>query len=289
MTSIANFPRNGAPGTVEWLNACIDLSRSGKFAEFGWLTPEIARALLARNPDNRAVKQATIRKYVADIRAGNWEENGETIVLSACGLLNNGQHRCMAVIEANSSIPLLFAFGLARKTRMTADQGGRRGTGDYLKMEGEPLAAVKAGIARLVMGFERSGRTSFSPCVYLTNAEMLSRVHSDQRIARSADFGSRNYKSAKLFLAPSIIGFCHYVFSEIDPALAETYLTQICRGEGLVARDPAYTVRDRLLNLVTRSRDQKTHIVIRGWNATRQGRKLTIVKIQGDENLPAIL
>lgn len=58
-------------------------------------------------------------------------------------------------------------------------------------------------------------------------------------------------------------------------------------GEGLAKRDPAYTVRERLVTL-GKSRGDKTHVIFRGWNAFRQNQKLTIVKIVGT-NLPALI
>ena len=289
MTNLAILPRPGAPGTVEWLKACIDLSRAGKFSEFAPLTPAIAIELLRDNPENRSIRSTKVQQFAADMRAGNWEENGQPLILSPEGLLNDGQHRCIAVIEANTSVPVQFTFGVPRDTRLTLDQGSARSAGDFLAMEGVPHSMIQAGTARLLMGFERSNRTSFNPSSHVTSAEIRERVSTDTGIARSAAFASKHSKHAKKHVAPSVIAFCHYVFCELDPVLAEHYMVQVCRGEGLAARDPAYTVRERLLNLGTKSRDQRTHLMIRGWNALRQGRKLTLAKIAGNENIPAIV
>lgn len=289
MSNLAELPPpTFTPGTVHWLNACIERSKSGVFSEVATLTPGLAGELLRRNTDNRGVRITKVEQLASDIRAGRWTFNGEPIILSNEGTLNDGQHRANAVIEANLSIPVLFVFGLDRDSRHTLDQGAARTAGDYLTMDAVPNATVQASIARQLIAYDNNQGQSLAGASFITNAEILKRVRDDSAIGKSAHFAVGHRKGAKMFAAPSLVGFCHYIFSELTPADADLYLTQVCNGEGIRAKDPAYTVRDRLLTIGRAGLETKAHVVVRGWNAFRQGRTLTIAKVLGN-GLPALV
>jgi len=276
-------------GTVHWLNACVKRGEKETFSEVITLTPGLAGELLRRNPDNRRIRDTKVIQYAADMKAGAWKFNGEPFIISRDGLLNDGQHRANAVVEANTMIEALFVFGIDRDSRLTIDQGAARGAADYLSMEGRQNAACQASMARIIIAYERSGGESLSGANYVTNQEVRARVASDSKIEQSAHFAMAHNKAAKPFAPVSVIGFCHYVCSDICPVEAGTYLTQVCEGEGLRKKDPALTVRERLLT-VGKSRDAKIHVILRGWNAFRGGRTLNIVKIIGGAaSMPALI
>ena len=66
------------------------------------ITPELAREYLKKNTDNyRKLARGTVRNYAEDIKNGRWELNGETIVFAESGVLQDGQHRLAAIIQAN--------------------------------------------------------------------------------------------------------------------------------------------------------------------------------------------
>lgn len=291
MASVTQLPAPGQPqaGTVHWLNECIERGKSARFSEEVLLTPGLAGELLRRNPDNRGVRKTKATQYTADIRAGKWVFNGEPIIISDTGELNDGQHRAAAVVDANMCIPVLMVFGLPRESRTTIDQGAARTASDYLSMQGMPNATIQASLARNLIAYERNDRTSITGVAFITNGDVMQRVHSDTDVAASAHFAAINARITRPFAAPAVIGFCHYVFSDIHPLDAATYMTQLCRGEGLRAKDPAYTVRERLVGFGSASREKRIHLIYRGWNAFRQGRKLELAKIVGDENIPAAI
>jgi len=289
MASIAQIPPKIQAGSVQWFLDCVEKSKNGVITEITTLTPGLAGELLQRNSDNRSLRPAKAAQYANDIRSGRWTFNGEPIIISDTGELNDGQHRAWAVADANTPIPVLMVFGVPRDTRTTIDQGAARTAGDYLTMDGIPNGTVQAALARNLLAFERSEGTSLLEGRHVTNAEVMERALSDLRVAKSASFAACHAKPARAFAPPSVVAFCHYIFFAISPDQAETYMDQVCRGEGLRARDPAYTVRERLVSLGSKSREKRIHIIIRGWNAFRQGRSLTIAKIAGEENIPAAI
>lgn len=275
-----------AAGTVHWLNQCIARGKREVFSETVTVTPGLANVILGSNPDNRNIRPMKLIQFATDMRHGDWAFNGEPIIVAKTGDLNDGQHRLNAIIEANTSVPMLFVFGVERSSRLTVDQGAARSAHDYLGMEGVSHATALASICRLVIAYERSGGDTIADANRVTNAEVLARARTDARAATSAKFASDYHINTRNFAAPAIIGFCHYVLSCEHPGDADDYMAQICTGEALRKTDPAYTVRDRLLNL-GRNRPDKIEVILRGWNAFRQNRPMKIVKTLG--NFPALV
>jgi hypothetical protein len=276
-------------GTVHWFNECVERGKRERFSEEVTVTPGLASVILGNNPDNRNLSATKLTQFAADMRAGRWRGlNGETIQIAKTGELNNGQHRLNALIDANVSLPLIFMFGLEREDRLTVDQGGARTAGHYLTMVGAENAIIKASVARQLIAYERSKGQSLGGACYVTNGEVLERVVNDQSIGEAAHFASAHAKAARQYAAPAIIGFCYYVLADISSVEADEYMRQVCDGEGLKKKDPAYTVRDRLLAL-GKGRNDKVHVIFRGWNAYRQQRQLSIAKIIVSSGLPALV
>ena len=136
-------PPHGSPawfyGVVERAQACV-------LTERVMVGPDLAAELLRNNPDNRFVRNGNYSKLVDDLRAGRWTFNGESILISKEGLLNDGQHRCLAVVETNVPIDAMMTFGLERASRVTVDQGGAKSAGDFLAMEKIPNSTNVAAI-----------------------------------------------------------------------------------------------------------------------------------------------
>ena len=49
------------------------------------MTPDMARAILKNNPNNRNVKRDRVSLYASDMEKGRWQLNGESIVIDANG------------------------------------------------------------------------------------------------------------------------------------------------------------------------------------------------------------
>lgn len=289
MASVSQIaPFGNAPaGTVHWLNTCIERSKSGVISEVIMVTPALASEFLRRNEGNRSVKQTKAAQYAADMRDGRWKFNGEPIIVSDTGELNDGQHRMQAIIDANVTLPFLFVFGLTRESRETVDQGAARGAGDYLAMGGMASATTAATISRLLLAYERSGGQNIETKL-ITNGEVVARARQDEEIVASAKFGHRMGMKSRNYVPGTIIGFCHYLFSDIDQEDAEEYLTQVCTGAGLRPGSPALVVRERLL-AEGKSRSKKTAIIFRGWNFHRRGMKVRPNSLYGTLPLPALI
>ena len=275
-----------AKGSPAWFYDQIQASANGVIAERVKLTPTLAKALLRNNPDNRAIRPIKLGQFVSDIREGRWTFNGEPILISKEGFLNDGQHRATAVVETNTSIDTMMIFGAERESRVTVDQGAARTAGDYLEMDGIPNSVACASIARLILSYERMEGKALGRSCDITSAEIMDRVINDEAIRNAAKFTTNHRRHYKLFMTPQIVGFCHVVFNQINPTDAMIYLEQVCVGENIKRSDPAFAVREALQRpRVTLA--EKIHLLFRGWNAFRQHRKMDLAKVTG--NLPALI
>lgn len=289
MSSISVFSKKSKAdaGTIAWFNECVGRSKSGPFAEVVTITPGLAAFIMSRNDGNRNVRPVKSQHYAEDMLENRWTFNGEPIIIADTGELNDGQHRLEAIIQANICLPFLVTFGASRDSRKTVDQGAARCAADYLAMDGVKNAATSAGLARLVMAYEKSEGRGIGSAKDYTNSQICARVHSDPDIAKSAAYAQTIAPYAKGLLIPSIVGCAHYIFSEISSVDAEIYLNQVCIGENIKRGDPAFAVRNALVTYERTGKTPRLEIVMRGWNAYRQGRKLTLAKTLG--TLPALV
>jgi len=273
-------------GTVHWFDDCVRRSKAGRVYEETLLTPGLANVILNSNPANRRIRENLISHYASDMAAGRWENNGEPIIISNDGRINDGQHRCLAVIDANVTIPMLFVFGPSYESRLTTDQGGTKTTSDYLSMEGIKNSANAAAIAPILMSLETSEFKN-TKNRFLTKTQIRARVHSDPRIGEAAHYSATVQKFTRGTLPPALIGTAYYLFCEIDEDDARDFLDQVCIGENIKRGDPAFAVRAALTNLTSLNRSERLEVVFRGWVAFRQNRSLSIAKVNG--YLPALV
>lgn len=78
------------------------------------VTPAMAAEWLKKNTVNRPLDPSLVQRYATIMKAGNWLLNGKTIVFDEDGFMRNGQHRCYAAVEANTSFPSVVVFNLSR-------------------------------------------------------------------------------------------------------------------------------------------------------------------------------
>lgn len=267
--------------TAAWLDEQLERAKTEVFSEVVELTPELADLLLHRNDGNRNIRPAKLNQYVSDIVNDRWQLNGEGIMISKEGLMNNGQHRCSAVMAANKSIQTFMVFGVERESRATVDTGASRTAGDHLSLAGHKYAAALAGITRFVIAYERSDRQAISHMSSITVSEILDRVEGDDLLQEAANFTGHSAKIKRL-VSPSVIGFVYYALSTIDKDDALEYLESTITGIGLQADSPQYVVREKLMNMPDLGREQKIEVLFRGWNSFRQKKPMKAVRIMWD-------
>jgi hypothetical protein len=259
---------------------------SGIFASEETLTPEMAEMLLAKNEKNRTIKTANLRSIKADILEGRWVLNGEPIIVADTGELNDGQHRCMAVVETGRPIKTMMMWGVDRDSRTTTDQGVARTTADYLSMAGGANSHVTAAVAGYVWQYQMRGSISAQPIYRPTKAQVMDAVAQHPLIAESIAAVPR--KGAGRVGGISVLTFAHYILSTIDREDATRFIQMIVRGGDMAADDPVFRARERLIDERARraTPQTKAEILFRAWNMHRRGAKAQ--KIQCNGTLPRL-
>ena len=87
------------------------------------VTPPLARRILANNPKNRKLNNATVENYRREMLRNRWKENGEPIKIAMNGRLMDGQHRLNALCKANMAVPMMIVRGLDESCFDTLDAG----------------------------------------------------------------------------------------------------------------------------------------------------------------------
>lgn len=266
-----------------WLDKVVEKSQSGVVTEVVDLTPELARALLAKNPENRTISEKTVENYTRDIKHGAWQFNGEPVIVSKDGMMNDGQHRCMAVVLSGRAIKVCLIVGVDRSTRTTLDQGRIRTMGDYLSMDGHAYSNSLAVTARMVWQWQNYSLVSGSGKYRPTKSEILTIVGNTPKIERSIHAVSRYSIAAVGSLG--MMAFCHFAFSVAAPASeAEAFLAALSSGENLSTNSPILYVRNRLLAEKSRLKvGERAELIFKAWNAWRRGESVKSIPLVGGE------
>lgn len=265
---------------LSWFMQRVERGRTEIFHEVVTITPEIARHILDNNPDNRNVSDLTVKGMAEDIRNNRWALNGETIIIANTGVLNDGQHRLWAVIEANKPIQSLMVFGVERHSRTTTDMGRQRTTADFIHMENMDVMNVNyvASSAGLWLNYrkKRFSKTS-SPKqeVLAFYAQHKKEIElATQFILSTKDF--RRYNANALIVARCILR------EVADHDDVEDFFEKIRTGAGLEIGDPRLRMRNQL-NIISGYRRRTLftrpwyilEIVLRYWNAWRKEKLLS--------------
>lgn len=247
------------------------------------LTPELAQFLVEveRNPANRVISLDTVNKYSRDIKNGDWKFNGETIVVSREGLLNTGQHRCLAVIDADASMETLIVFGIERDTRSSTDQGRGKRPADRFAMEGILHSRIASAVAKFAWQILHlgtlSGQTYHSP----TNAQAMAvyRQH-PEAIQRSIAAIPR---AGAIVGGRELLAFCHFAFTLRcdDVRVADEFTEKLINGHDLAPKHPILNARNRLWFGKRLQVAARAELLFKSWNYWRRSETPRALNILG--------
>lgn len=249
------------------------------------LTPELAAVLLERNPANRSLKRTKVEDYAKDMKTGAWKFNGEPIIVASDGLLNDGQHRCAAVIESRRSVKAVFVFGVERETRDTLDQGANRTSADYLSIHGHTDTNHLSGAARCLWQWRTYGFISDGSTFRPTRSEIVDTVDDNPGLKKSLEIVSRRGSSA--FSSRSVLAFCHFAFKSVateKDIAAGFFMDCLIDGANLKSGDPILYVRNRLIaDRKSLRMPEKAELLFRAWNAHRLAQTRVLIRVAGGE------
>ena len=265
-----------------WLNERVCASAKEPITEVVTLTPVLAHLLLQKNTANRPISETNMSRIKRDILAGHWDFNGQPIVISKDGFLNDGQHRIRAVIETGRSIRMVIVFGPERKSRFTLDQGVGRTVGHYLAMQGFEDANPLASTANYAWQYRERGRLSNSGADSPTNSEARLMVEHYGDLRESLEFISR--PGATVLCSKPMLAFTHWAISRSSAGerAATEFFNRLIGGAGLGEGSPILYCRNRLIQMKgTGSLNNRAELIFRAWNSYRRGEKVDRITISG--------
>ena len=256
------------------------------------ITPETAGDYLARNTRNRRIRSRRVKRYAAEMAAGRWRITNDAIVFDELGHLQNGQHRLLAVIESGRTISALVARGLPQDSYAVTDIGDRRSMGDLLYASGEDTMATELGAAAKMLfrwysygTFQKTGGAHSSRPEGAAD-QILDIIDAHPRLRETIHLGAR--MGRRFVGGYGLWGALTYLILEVDPE-AGGFFEDVYEGAGMDASDPAWRLRERLVDRRTRLLTHEiAALVVKAWRHQRDGRKIQVLTWNALEEFPPI-
>jgi hypothetical protein len=261
------------------------------------ITPERARDLLARNPNNRNMSKPLARKYASDMKDGLWQYNGDPIRVSKSGDLLDGQHRLEACVIAGVPFDAELIEGLSVEIMPTIDSGRRRSAGDALHIMTGGSAQNNAGLAastRQVLNYV----CGFAPNQPQSTPAIIRMINRYPEIGDAYRLGMR----CKGVLTPGPLGAVLFI-GQRAPTMGDravSFVEGVSTGQNLDAGDPRLAVREAFINRRTTAPGVRLPELIwcfiataRAWNAWATGQELERLSVRknmdGSWSIPDII
>lgn len=279
-----------ATAVADQLSRWLTDARDDVFSVTTLVTPKMAEALLERNGGNRPViwtgATRSVSAYAEAMSRGEWVLNGEPIIISSAGDLNDGQHRLHAIIQSGVSVQMMMTFGVERDTRHTVDQGVARTHGHILSMFGEKSANVLATALQFLWVHDQGLTLHARPSTDQLLATLA--VHPDIR-AVVTDVA---HLAGEFRLSRGYIAAAHYLCKRHNAFSADQFLDALTTGTNIRnVNSPVARLR-RMFTEHSAKRTRKTNIeqagnYIKSFNQFLRGRTGPCVwKPNSNESFP---
>lgn len=240
------------------------------------ITPVMAAKLLENANGNRNVSQARVRFLADRMLAGEWELNGETIILSDEQRLLDGQHRLHAVLRSGISIPALVVTGVPSAVMDTLGQVKPRSASDYFSIQNVPNASLAAAATRVIRAYEDGafldgGHTYDGYSVH----DMYATYESRSDAIQASILAVR--PSFNIVSSPGLAVAMHYENAVLDSAKADAFWAGVGSGANLSEDSPQLRLRNKFIEIKSGPSLRHMHrtvmaLCIKAWNLYRQGK-----------------
>lgn len=244
-------------------------------AKWELVTPEIAGDWLARNTHNRRLRDSRVRRYAADLLAGRWKVNGETIKFDSKGELADGQHRLAAIVFAGISVNMLIVRNVAQDAFDSIDIGIVRSLGDTLYISGEANPTPLAQAINTLYRYRNTGMFSVNPTAPATTQALEALLDAEPGIRHHV--APAHAVARKVRIGRGTAAVLRYLMAEIDEDQAIAFWNAVQSGAELTATSPIYRLRERLLGKTRIGQDETAALSIKAWNLYRSGQKIQVL------------
>lgn len=253
-----------------------------------FMTPAAAEALLQENlGSNRRLRPGIVNSYAADMASGRWQSNGETVKVSAEGVLLDGQHRLHAVIKSGACVPMMVVRGLPADSFRTIDTGYRRTGAQVMAMDGVENSSIVNSACR--WAHMLTGSQSVGSKGMVTTQQVFEAYARHPLIQHYAD----RHASDKGLLISACVGVLALACEKYGRERVDEFLGMLNSGVGLQAKQPAYELREKLIkdkrSASKYSQETIVALFIKALTAHMQGRGIGVLRWSpGKEEFPSL-
>lgn len=293
-------------------------TETGMYTVTQIITPELAAGFLDLPPatlrdgtkiQQRALSMTWVSEIAGWIQAGDWMESFEGMAFTGEGLKDpgsmlEGMHRCWAIIEAGTPVPVRLTFRAPAELFQVTNQGKKRGAQGVLQTLGESGARDLASTLRMVWSYEghSSGNSRFGPLwrnwpsVPMSGTTMAAvrKEHIDLA------YGPPIYDSMFMIsvmrklkgVVSAGIAWHHLALRtwQGEPTTLELFVEKLRTGANLDAGDPALAVREWLRTLAGKRQTEKRERTFIGltkaWIACANRDEMNRLSVPDDAPVP---
>lgn len=210
------------------------------------VTPQIAEGFLANTPEfQRSLNNNLVNSYADEMKAGRWQETGDTIKIDDEGKLLDGQHRLHAIIASGKQQWMVLAKGIEPEAFSSIDIGRKRTPGDMFSIAGYSQAIGTAAVTRMLVSCEYSHRSGVVSIRKPTPEQMLqyaAKHKKEVELAVEIYCGIRKYATSAASIAAALAYLHRYA-----PEEAAAFTAKIVDGADLKQKTPALVLRNHLM------------------------------------------
>lgn len=241
-------------------------------AEIVTITPRDAAQWLKANQHNRPVVRSHVHFLAKELIAGQWQLNGQPIVVSDGENILDGQHRLLAIIESGIEMRTLVIYGISQDAFKTIDTGKVRTSADALALY-NPKDHHHKDVASAVRWLQRMEAQFYGNVTKMSNTDVLEYVARYPSIQNAAEYVASLPKEGRPLSLACGTALCEF-FSRRDADLALVFIRNLYTGENLVATSPEYILRAMLARDATQLRRLPSEIrmkmAVKAWNVRRR-------------------
>jgi len=257
-------------------------------AEVVRITPSVAADYLKHNTHNRPLRKDYVTELAMTMRRGEWSLNGETIKFAKNGTLLDGQHRLSAIVESRVPVDLVVIRDVDDNAFATIDMNRKRTAADALAIAGFPNEKLVAASVRLILQLAEDPITFRQSYSHTQIKEWCDAYF--EELSRFIPLG-RMVSKSNMCESSMVVALAYY-FTQKDANATQTFFARVADGVGLHERSPIGALRSRLTaNATSPAKLPRTDVValiIKAWNAYREGRDMEVIAWRSDEGFPKI-
>ena len=230
------------------------------------------------NTGNRRVIRRKVDHLVAQMRSGEFENTGEPLIISQEGILNDGQHRLQAAIEADAVVDLDVRFGIPRSRFTKTDTGAARTPADVLTIKGVHHGRETARAVRLLILYRRGLPDSIRE--FVSNDEVARAFDAWKGLADVAERVG-DHAFPRSVRGAALLATAYLASRSTSRVRLDDWLETLASGVGSGRDDPAYVARERIMRdaeAPSGTRElllERLALLIKSWNAYASGETVT--------------